>query len=250
MKIIKVIKQNVLLFSVVLIYLVLIVTMPDKAIKSGQNTLYYIIEMFEIMPVIFILTSLIEAWVPREVITSSFGQQSGLKGSLLSFILGSFSAGPIYAAFPVCKMLIKKGASIFNIVIILSTWAVIKAPMLANEAKFLGLKFMGVRWILTTVAIFIMGYIVSLFIKNDDIPNDEELNNKNNELIYIKEQYCIGCGLCTKTCPDYFEMIDKKAKIKKQNINLKSYKELIEIAKRCPARAIYVSNNSKEVKLD
>ena len=31
---------------------------------------------------------------------------------------------------------LKKGASISNIVIILSAWAVIKVPMLANEAKF------------------------------------------------------------------------------------------------------------------
>lgn len=60
------------------------------------------------MPVVFILTSILEAWVPREVIMNIFGEKAGIKGSMMSFILGSLSAGPIYAAFPISKMLLKK----------------------------------------------------------------------------------------------------------------------------------------------
>ena len=40
-----------------------------------------------------------------------------------------------------------------SIIIILSSWAVIKIPMLLNEAKFLGAKFMIIRWLLTVIAI-------------------------------------------------------------------------------------------------
>lgn len=127
-----------------------------------------------IMPVIFLLTALIEAWVPKEMIMEYLGDESGLKGSFISLLLGSVSAGPIYAAFPVCKTLLKKGASISNIVVILSAWAVIKIPMLANEAKFLSPKFMAVRWILTTISIIIMGYIISKLVKREDIPMEGE----------------------------------------------------------------------------
>jgi len=42
--------------------------------------MYYIIEMLQIMPVIFILTSIIEAWVPKEVIMKGFGEKAGIKG--------------------------------------------------------------------------------------------------------------------------------------------------------------------------
>jgi uncharacterized membrane protein YraQ (UPF0718 family) len=63
------------------------------------------------------------------------------------------------------KSLLKKGASISNIVIILSAWAVIKVPMLANEAKFLGVNFMAVRWVLTVTAIFVMAYMVGKIVK-------------------------------------------------------------------------------------
>lgn len=64
-------------------------------------------------------------------------------------------------------LMLKKGASITNIVIILSSWAVIKIPMLANEVKFLGIKFMGIRWVLTVISIFTMGYFMALFVKKE-----------------------------------------------------------------------------------
>ena len=38
------------------------------------------------------------------------GPGSGIKGALISFILGSAAAGPLYAAFPVAAMMLKKAA--------------------------------------------------------------------------------------------------------------------------------------------
>jgi uncharacterized membrane protein YraQ (UPF0718 family) len=200
--------------------------------------MYYIIEMLEIMPVIFILTSIIEAWVPKEVIMNGLGEKAGIKGSIFSFLLGSFSAGPIYAAFPICKMLLKKGASIANVVIILSAWAVIKIPMLANEAKFLGPNFMGLRWILTVISILIISYLMTVFVKKEDIPIREEKSLSKATGIDIKEQYCIGCGLCEKLMPQHFKVIDKKAKWKESTLNDTQINELKAIIYKCPVKAI------------
>lgn len=241
MKLTKTIKKNKLLAGVFLTYVFLLIVMPNKAVESFKNSMYYVKEMLEIIPVIFLLTSLIEAWVPREVIINSFGEKSGIKGSIFSFILGSFSAGPIYAAFPVCKMLVKKGASIFNIVIILSTWAVVKVPMLINEAKFLGIEFMIARWLLTTISIFIMAYIVFLVIKKENLPIDKELKDKSSEnKIKIKEEYCIGCGVCAKLCPDCFVIIDGKAKNIKEKIEPDYVENFEKAMKKCPTKAIYL----------
>lgn len=238
MKIIEVIKKNKLLTAVFLAYVFLFIAMPDKAYLSVKNSMYYIIEMLEIMPVIFILTSIIEAWVPKQVIMKGFGEKSGVKGGVFSFLLGSLSAGPIYAAFPVCKMLLKKGASIGNIVIILSAWAVIKVPMLANEAKFLGPKFMGIRWILTVVSILIMSYIVNMFVKKEDLPIDEDQSLDEITGIDIKEEYCMGCGLCEKLLPQHFEVVDKKAKWKESVLDDTQINELKSIINKCPVKAI------------
>ncbi len=235
MKILKTIKKNKLLVLVILAYIILFITMPQKAVASGKNSMYYVKEMLQIMPVIFILTALIEAWVPRQAIIKGFGEDSGYKGSILSFILGSISAGPIYAAFPISKMLLSKGASISNIVIILSAWAVLKVPMLANEAKFLGPRFMATRWVLTTIAIFIMAYMVSKFVKKEDIPMDKEEGNT----LAIKEQYCIGCGICSKLKADTFKLEDGKAKVIKDVSLLDADSTIKKAIEKCPPKAIY-----------
>jgi uncharacterized membrane protein YraQ (UPF0718 family) len=237
-KVIDIVKKNKLLTAVFLAYAFLFIAMPDKAYLSVSNSMYYIIEMLEIMPVIFILTSIIEAWVPKEMIINGFGEKAGIKGSIFSFLLGSFSAGPIYAAFPICKMLLKKGASVSNVVIILSAWAVIKVPMLANEAKFLGVQFMGVRWILTVIAILIMSYLVAAFVKKESVPMLQEQDLNQITCVDIKEQYCIGCGLCEKLLPQHFEMADKKAKWKESILSHEQIDRIKSIMNKCPAKAI------------
>ncbi|MDI6604731.1 MAG: permease [Thermoanaerobacteraceae bacterium] len=234
--VIQKIKNNSFLVLVVLTYFILSVLMPIKAVQSLNNSLYYVKEMLIIMPVIILLTSLIEAWVPKKTIENSLGEGSGFKGSIFSFLLGSFSAGPIYAAFPMCKMLLKKGASVANIVVILSTWAVIKIPMLANESKFLGPKFMALRWILTTISIFIIAYITSKLVKKEEIPMENLLVDGN--VLTVDEQYCIGCGLCTKISPDNFTIENKKAKVSKKVLKSDENDEIKLTIERCPAKAI------------
>lgn len=238
----QVIINNKFFVIVLLAYIIVSIFMPDKSVQSLRNSLYYVKEMLMIMPVILLLTSLITAWVPRKTIENNFGKDSGFKGSVFSFLLGSFSAGPIYAAFPVCKALLAKGAGISNIVIILSTWAVIKVPMLLNEAKFLSPKFMIIRWILTTISIFAMGYITSILVKKEDIPKDEIDIGVGEDKLYINHEYCIGCGLCAKMVPNYFEISNKKASVINQDIKEDEMMTINEAIEKCPAKVIKHTN--------
>jgi uncharacterized membrane protein YraQ (UPF0718 family) len=235
--IIKKIKNNMFLSLVILTYIYLFIFIPDKGIMSLNNSLYYVKEMIIIMPVILLLTSLIEAWVPKHTIQNALGEGSGIKGFVFSFLLGSFSAGPIYAAFPVCKMLIKKGASVANIVIILSAWAVIKIPMLANEAKFLGPTFMIVRWILTSLAIVVMAIITSKVVVKEEIPMDD-IVKKNDAILSIDNDFCIGCGFCAKLSPDDFIIENKKARPAKMILKSDESDKIKLAIEKCPAKSI------------
>lgn len=238
MKILNLVKNNKLLALVAIIYPGLFITAPNYATKAMGNSMYYVKEMLSIMPVIFILTAVIEALIPKELIIRNFGDNSGFKGGLFSLLLGSISAGPIYAAFPICKMLLSKGASVGNIFIILSSWAVIKVPMLANEAKFLGAKFMGIRWVLTVISIFIMAYITSKIVKKQEIPLDNSIINNEGECLSIKTHYCVGCGLCERFSPNYFEIVDKKAKLKYIKVKEEELEEVQKVINKCPVKAI------------
>ena len=237
MKAMSIMKKNKLLIFVALVYLVVLVISPDKALKSVGNSVYYLVEMLQVLPVIFLLTVVIEALVPKEMIMRGFGEKSGFRGNLLALLLGSISAGPIYAAFPISKTLLGKGASISNIVIILSSWAVIKVPMLANEAKFLGVNFMIIRWVLTVIAIFVMAYITGMIVKKKDLPVD----SKKAATLEIKEDYCIGCGLCVKLLPEYYEMNQNKAVVTKMPEGKEAILALKESVEKCPSKAIILN---------
>lgn len=64
---IKKIKSNLFLVGVIVIYLLLFIINTEKAMLSVNNSGYYLKEMLVIMPVVFLLTALIEAWVPKDM---------------------------------------------------------------------------------------------------------------------------------------------------------------------------------------
>lgn len=232
MTIIRKIKENLFLTAVALAYIVMFIANPAMGIASVKESGYYIKEMLMIMPVIFILTALLDIWVPKEKIMQYLGKDAGAKGAVLSFVVGSISAGPVYAAFPMCVMLHKKGASIRNIVIILSSWAVIKVPMLINETKFLGPKFMAIRWVLTIISITIFSWITDKLIKDRDLPVEVPAQAG----LHINRDACMGCALCARNYPEVFEMKNKKAHVK-PNAKLNTDR-LENTMESCPANAI------------
>ena len=238
MIIIKKIKENLFLSIVALAYIIMFIAKPAMGIESVKSSGYYIKEMLMIMPVIFILTALLDMWVPKEKILRYLGKEAKTKGILLSFVVGSISAGPVYAAFPMCVMLHKKGASIRNIVIILSSWAVIKVPMLLNEAKFLGLKFMALRWVLTVIVIIIFSWLTAKIIKDQDIPG-EVLTQAG---LHINRDACMGCTLCAKSYPELFEIENKRALVKPQEAL--EMDKLENAIRACPVKAISYNENT------
>jgi uncharacterized membrane protein YraQ (UPF0718 family) len=189
-------KKHKLLIIALLSYLILGIVSFDKVILALSQSKYYFIEMLQILPAVFVLTSLIQTWVPTKVIMKYFGDGSGIKGY-----------------------------GIKNIMIILSTWAVVKVPMLINEAKFMGVQYMAVRWLFTVIAIFIMAFIVDKLISKEDIVGEEVKNG-------IDTAACVLCGNCLKEYPDKIIIIEGQFKLK-EGVSVTS-----ELKDTCPVGAI------------
>ncbi|KNZ40872.1 permease [Acetobacterium bakii] len=98
-------------------------------------------EMLLLVPPIFILMGLMEVWVPKETLTKYMGEGSGLKGLFIAFVLGTAAAGPLYIAFPIGVMLLKKGARLSNVLFFLGVWSTTKLPVLLFEVASFGLEF-------------------------------------------------------------------------------------------------------------
>ena len=191
---IKFLKKYKLITVAVLAYLVTLIVSPDIFMNAIKQNGSFLLEMLEILPPIMIISSLISVWVPNEVIVKGFGNTSGFKGKLFSILIGAFSAGPIYAGFPVAKTLFDKGASVGNVVIILSAWAVVKVPMYLVETSFLGASFANTRYLLTIPLIIILGTLMQRIVKRKDIPVsdlDGEIAEIYNKL---PQRHCGACG--------------------------------------------------------
>ena len=230
-------KDNLSIVIILVAYATLFILRPEIGITSLKNSVYYIKEMIVIMPVVFVLTALLDTWVPKEKIIKYLGQDAKTRGVILSLLLGSISAGPIYAAFPLCVMLHKKGASVRNLVVILSSWAVIKVPMLLNELKFLGFQFMAVRWLLTVISIVVFSWMTAIIVKDKDLPEKNLEHQKNNQPVSINRSACIGCSICTKKYPELFEMKNKKVSIKIIEGPIDQEKLMLAISS-CPVKII------------
>ncbi len=148
---------------------------PEIGKESFINTKINFLEVVSVLPPIFILLGLLDVWVDRSTMVKYLGKGSGLKGFAIAILLGSVAAGPLYAAFPVALVMIKKRASLFNVFLFVGAWSTTKIPMLTFEIASLGLKFALLRLACSIVGITIIALILCASLKD-----------KDHEMVYAK----------------------------------------------------------------
>ncbi|ERJ11480.1 permease [Haloplasma contractile] len=126
-------------------------------------------EMLMVIPPIFVLLGLLDVWVPRETMMKYMGEKSGIKGIIIAFTLGSAAAGPLYGAFPIAAVFMKKGVKFTNILIFIGAWSTTKIPLILFEISALGPKFALTRWLIDLPGIIIIAYALARFLKKEDI---------------------------------------------------------------------------------
>jgi uncharacterized membrane protein YraQ (UPF0718 family) len=147
-----------------------------KALSITGNS---VIEMLLVIPPIFILLGLLDVWVPRETMVKYMGEGSGLKGVLLAIFIGSAAAGPLYGAFPVAAVFMKKGVKFMNLLIFIGAWSTTKIPMFLFEMAALGTRFAIARLLIDIPGIIIIAFILSKMVSKNEV---EELYEKVNEI--------------------------------------------------------------------
>lgn len=162
-KLIKIIKRYK--FFLLSMCFLIIISLMNKNIgyNSFLSAKDSFLQMIAVLPPIMILLGLIDVWIPREKLIKYMGNNSGIIGILLSMLIASIAAGPMYAAFPFTTVLLKKGAKFSNIIIFMNTWCVIKISTLLFEFSSLGYKFTIARLIIDIPGVIFMGYLVNYF---------------------------------------------------------------------------------------
>jgi len=157
-----------LFFAIVLVDLVVLVIRPDLGRTIFSHSWDVVAQMLAILPPVFLLLGLLDVWVPRETVMRFVGEGSGVRGTILSIVLGAAAAGPLYGAFPVAHTMSRKGASYFNIIVFIGAWSTLKIPMFLFELSSLGTRFAVTRWVVNVVGIIIMAALINRTLDQSD----------------------------------------------------------------------------------
>lgn len=171
MKFIKILKRYRFFLSAIFTTILLILFNKTMGLKAFTITLSSFKQMISVLPPIMIILGLMDSWIPRETMIKYMGKNSGALGILLSILIGSLAAGPMYAAFPFTVVLLKKGVRFSNILIFMNSWCVTKISTFLFELTALGYRFTFTRLFINLPGIILMGYIIEKLLSHDELEN-------------------------------------------------------------------------------
>jgi uncharacterized membrane protein YraQ (UPF0718 family) len=146
----------------------LLFVFPARRQPSIDAFRQFFFEMVFVMPAVLVIMGLFTVWVPKEMINRYLGHGSGLRGMVIALLFGTLPTGPLYAAFPLSKGLLDKGASPANVFVFLAAWACIKIPQELVELQFLGWRFTLARFGFTVVVVMAMAVVFQKMLVNHE----------------------------------------------------------------------------------
>jgi uncharacterized membrane protein YraQ (UPF0718 family) len=164
----ELVKRYRLFLALVVIDVGMLFFWPSVGPKALNITWSSMLEMLSILPPIFVLLGLLDVWVQRDTMIKYTGERSGIIGIAIAFFLGSAAAGPLYAAFPIAGVLMKKGCKFSNVLIFIGAWSTTKIPMLLFEASSMGWNFMLTRFLIDIPGIVIIAYFTDRAMSNEE----------------------------------------------------------------------------------
>lgn len=132
----------------------------ERAYIAVRFSGFNIAQFLMMLPPIFILIGLLEVWVPKETMIKYLGKDSGIKGLFIVLFLGSFSAGPMFIAFPIGLLLLQKGARLAYVIFFLGVWSSTKIPILIFEVTSMGVRFTIYHVFVSLVLYLLVAFIM------------------------------------------------------------------------------------------
>ena len=134
--------------------------LPLAGLQSAGRTLW---RNLPLLLLSFIIVGLVQVLIPKDLITNWIGARSGIKGVLISCVVGGLVPGAPYAVFPIVATLYKAGASLGSVVGFVSAWALWSISRLPVEMALIDPKPALIRYAITFVVPPIAGLLAQAF---------------------------------------------------------------------------------------
>lgn len=132
-------------------------------ISGMRSALNMTVEILPLLIFAFIVAGMVQALLPRELLSKWVGSESGMRGILIGSVAGGLAPGGPYVSLPVAAGLLRAGASVGTMVAFLTGWSLWAVSRLPMEVGILGWKFTLIRIASTFIFPPIAGLIAQIF---------------------------------------------------------------------------------------
>jgi uncharacterized membrane protein YraQ (UPF0718 family) len=131
-------------------------------LKSAWNMTLQIIPLLIFA---FIIAGLVQTLIPRDLISSWVGDESGFRGILIGTVAGALTPGGPYVSLPIAAGLLKTGASIPTMVAFVTGWSLMSVARIPLEVGIMGWRFTLIHLLSVIIFAPLAGLIASLLMK-------------------------------------------------------------------------------------
>ena len=122
----------------------------------------------QILPLLlfaFLAAGLVQVMLPRDLVSTWVGEESGLRGLWIGALAGVLTPGGPYVSLPLAAGLLKSGAGTGTMVAFLTSWGLWSAARLPMEVAILGWRFTGIRLASTVLLAPVAGLLATLIVR-------------------------------------------------------------------------------------
>ena len=150
----------VMLALAVLLGILAYIKSPPLVLEGFKDGAKMFWDILPVLVIAFIAAGLIGKVLPRELMTTWMGAESGLRGILLGTVAGAITPGGPFIQFPIVAALLKSGAGIAPMMAYVTSWSLLGLNrFIVFEVPMLGWKFAGARIIASLAFPVIIGLL-------------------------------------------------------------------------------------------
>ncbi len=154
----------IFMFASLFLFLILFVADKDKGVAAFTCFYQLLLEILPFLVLVFLLMVLVNLFLTPAVIKKHLGENSGIKGWILSIAGGIISLGAVYMWFPLLKDLMNKGVKPGLVAVFLYNRG-IKLHWLPLMSFYFGVKYVVILTAATVFASVLQGVIIDGFFK-------------------------------------------------------------------------------------
>lgn len=155
---------SAIIFNAVVLLVLIILFLRDKEKFKKAITIAYVSlkKLLPLLLIIFFLMLLLQFILSESFIVDTVKQSTGLKGYVITALLGGIINIPLFMTFPIGGELLRSGVNPGLIGVLISSLVMVHLFTLPVEIKYLGTKYAVLRNGLSFIAAIIIGVLIGV----------------------------------------------------------------------------------------